>query len=105
MKIKIMEKELELKINHVIDERVKPVLAAHGGSLEIVSFEDGLLSVRFLGQCAGCPSAMLTIEEVVEKELIESVPEIQSVTLVQETSRELLDFAKKLLGRNGARDK
>ena len=98
-----MEQELELKINRVIAERIKPVLAAHGGSLEVLSFADGLLRVRFLGQCAGCPSAMLTIEEVVEKELTAAVPEIQSVTLVQETSRELLDFAKQLLGRSGTR--
>lgn len=44
---------------------------------------------------------MLTIEEVVEKELVEAVPEIQSVELVQETSRELLEFAKQLLQHGG----
>ena len=92
-----MDKELELKIQNVIKERVAPVLIAHGGNLEVVSFEDGVLSVRFLGQCAGCPSAMLTIEEVVEKELVEAVPEVKSVELVQQTSQELIDFAKQLL--------
>lgn len=93
----MMEKELEAKIQKVIEDKVAPVLLAHGGSLEVVSFEDGVLGVRFLGQCAGCPSAMLTIEEVVQKELMEAVPEIKSVELIQQTSQELLDFAKQLL--------
>ncbi len=92
-----MDRELELKIQEVIKDRVAPVLIAHGGNLEIVDFEDGVISVRFLGQCAGCPSAMLTIEEVVEKELVDAVPEIKSVELIQQTSQELLDFAKQLL--------
>ena len=92
-----MDKKLEVKIKNVIKERVAPVLIAHGGNLEVVSFEDGVLNVRFLGQCAGCPSAMLTIEEVVEKELVEAVPEVKSVELLQQTSQELIDFAKQLL--------
>lgn len=95
-----MDKELELKIQNVIKERVAPVLIAHGGNLEIVSFEDGVLGVRFLGQCAGCPSAALTIEEVVEKELTDAVPEIKSVELIQQTSQELIDFAKQLLKKD-----
>ena len=95
-----MDKELELKIQNVIKERVAPVLIAHGGNLEIVSFEDGVLSVRFLGQCVGCPSATLTIEEVVEKELTDAVPEIKSVELIQQTSQELIDFAKQLLKKD-----
>lgn len=98
--IKMIEKELESRIQEIAASRIAPVLTAHGGRMEIVDFEDGVLSVRFLGQCAGCPSAMLTIEEVVQKELTAAVPEVQSVTLIQQTSQELLDFAKQLLKKS-----
>ena len=53
------------KIEKVLREKVAPALAQHGGGVEFVDFKDGCLTVRFLGQCASCPSAYVTLEEVV----------------------------------------
>ena len=51
-----------------------------------------------LGQCAGCPSADLTNETVVEAELTAALPEVvEKVAVVQTVSDELWEQAKKLL--------
>lgn len=49
--------DIMVRINKVIDENIRPALAADGGGLEIVNFEDNLLSVRYQGACGGCPSS------------------------------------------------
>ena len=51
-----MSEELK-RIEAVLDEKVRPSLRAHGGELEIDRLEDGVLSIKLLGQCDGCPSA------------------------------------------------
>lgn len=86
------------KIEAVLEERVRPALRAHGGEIQIDRLEDGVLYVKLLGQCAGCPSADLTSETVVEAELVKVLPElVRKVAVVQTVSDELWEQAKKLL--------
>lgn len=92
-----MTEELK-RIEAVLDEKVRPALRAHGGEIEIDHLEDGVLYVKLLGQCAGCPSADLTNETVVEAELTAALPEVvEKVAVVQTVSDELWEQAKKLL--------
>lgn len=92
-----MTEELR-KIEAVLDERVRPALRAHGGEIEIDRLEDGVLYVKLLGQCAGCPSADLTNETLVEAELVRALPElVRKAVVVQTVSDELWEQAKKLL--------
>ena len=69
-----MSEELK-RIEAVLDEKVRPSLRAHGGELEIDRLEDGVLSIKLLGQCAGCPSADLTNETLIEHELTAALPD------------------------------
>ena len=86
------------KIEAVLDEKVRPALRAHGGEIEIDRLEDGVLYVKLLGQCAGCPSADLTNESIVEAELVKALPElVRKAAVVQTVSDELWEQAKKLL--------
>ena len=92
-----MRENLE-KIEAVLDEKVRPSLRAHGGELEVDHLEDGVLYVKLLGQCAGCPSADLTNETLVEAELVKALPEVvQNVAVIQTVSDELWEQAKRLL--------
>ena len=70
------------RIETVLEEKVRPALRAHGGEIQVDRLENGVLYVKLLGQCAGCPSADLTNEKV---------------AVVQTVSDELWDQAKKLL--------
>ena len=107
------------EIERVLDQHVRPLLRGHGGDMEVLGLEDGVLhtfplagtrprggndeedQVRFrlLGKCSGCPAAGLTTEELIRAEVVERVPEVREVALVQETSRELLDQAREILRR------
>lgn len=86
------------RIEAVLDEKVRPALRSHGGEIEVDRLEDGVLYVKLLGQCAGCPSADLTNETLVEAELTAALPElVRKVAVVQTVSDELWEQAKKLL--------
>ena len=86
------------RIETVLDEKVRPALRAHGGEISVDRLEDGVLYVKLLGQCAGCPSADLTSETVVEAELTRALPDlVRKVAVIQDVSDELWEQAKKLL--------
>ena len=92
-----MREELR-KIEAVLEERVRPALRAHGGEIEIDRLEEGVLYVKLLGQCAGCPSADLTNETIVEAELVKALPElVRKAAVVQTVSDELWEQAKRLV--------
>ncbi|MCI8849109.1 MAG: NifU family protein [Oscillibacter sp.] len=86
------------RIEVVLDEKVRPSLRNHGGEIAVDRLENGVLYVKMLGQCAGCPSADLTNESLVEAELTAAVPElVEKVVVVQNVSDELWEQAKRLL--------
>lgn len=86
------------RIEAVLDEKVRPALRSHGGEIQVDHLEEGVLYVKLLGQCAGCPSADLTNETLVEAELVKALPElVQKVVVVQTVSDELWEQAKRLL--------
>lgn len=86
------------RIEQVLDTAVRPALKNHGGAIEVDHLKDGVLYVKLLGQCAGCPSADLTNESLIEAELVKAVPElVEKVCVVQNVSDELWEQAKKLL--------
>lgn len=92
-----MHENLE-KIEAVLEEKVRPSLRAHGGEIQVDHLEEGVLYVKLLGQCAGCPSADLTNETLVEAELVKALPElVRKVVVVQTVSDELWEQAKRLL--------
>src|SRR6476620_30012 len=37
-------------------EEVRPYLQSHGGDVELVSLQEGVLRLRLEGSCSGCPS-------------------------------------------------
>lgn len=45
---------------------VRPYLASHGGDMEVVTIEDGLVRLRLHGMCDGCTGAEATLTERVE---------------------------------------
>lgn len=90
--------ELTLEqIEQVLDARVRPILAQHDGNMQVISYQDGVLRFRMLGQCSNCPSAIVTVEELVTPPLKEALPEIKEVVLDTSVSDEIWDMAKSIL--------
>jgi Fe-S cluster biogenesis protein NfuA len=85
------------KIEALLDNKVRPALALHRGDVRVVSYENGILKIRLLGQCSNCPSASDTTQDLVAGELISAVPELRQVVLETGVSDELLEQARALL--------
>ena len=62
---------------------IRPRLQADGGDVEFVDVnDDGVVSVRLVGACRGCPGATMTLKMGIERILKQRVPEVQSVEAV-----------------------
>jgi nitrite reductase/ring-hydroxylating ferredoxin subunit/Fe-S cluster biogenesis protein NfuA len=61
-------------------ESVRPMLASHGGGVELVAVKPPeTLEVRFLGSCDGCPASMLTFVAGVKSAIETACPEITNI--------------------------
>lgn len=85
------------EIEAVLDEYVRPLLRTHGGDMEVLEVNDGVLRFKLKGKCSGCPAADLTTEELIQAELTEHMPAIKQAVLVQETNPELIAQARAIL--------
>ena len=61
-------------------DKIRPSLKADGGDVELVEVtEDGVVKVKLLGACSGCPMSTLTIKNGIERTLKENVDGIKEV--------------------------
>lgn len=64
-------------------EQVRPALQRDGGDVEFVSVDaDGVVALRLLGACGGCPMATMTLKNFIETILVEQVPGVTEVVSV-----------------------
>ncbi len=64
-------------------EGVRPMLASHGGDVELVKVNPPKVEVRFIGACDGCPASALTFHAGVKKAVQEACPEITDIVQVK----------------------
>jgi Fe-S cluster biogenesis protein NfuA len=53
---------------------VRPYIAEHGGDVEVLGVESGVVRLRLTGACSGCTSASETLRHGVEQALRENLP-------------------------------
>ena len=70
---------LALQIQSLLDERINPGVAAHGGNVELLDVKDGTVFVRLGGGCQGCGMVDVTLRQGIEALIREEIPEIQQV--------------------------
>lgn len=78
---RIRELSLEEKIRLVIDEWSRPFVNGEGGDITIEGISGHVVRVRLHGMCAGCASAGITLQNVVEAPLREFVDDQLRVVL------------------------
>ncbi len=66
-------------VQTVLQEKINPAIAAHGGQVSLVAVEDATAYLRFGGGCQGCGMVNVTLKQGVEKMLFEDVPQITKV--------------------------
>ena len=67
------------KIQTVIDEKINPGIASHGGHVTLIDIKDDIAYLQFGGGCQGCGMVDVTLKQGVEVMIKEAVPEIQRV--------------------------
>lgn len=64
-------------------QKVRPSLQADGGDVQLVDVEqDGMVKVKLMGACGGCPMAQMTLKMGIERILKQNVPEVTGVESV-----------------------
>ena len=71
-------KKIEKKIIEVLD-RIRPYLENDGGSVKFNRFENGVVYVTLVGACSNCELATYTLEDGIERALINEMPEVIKV--------------------------
>lgn len=71
-------------------DTVRPGLQSHGGDAELVKVEDGVAYIRLQGACDGCSMASVTMRNGVEEALVNGVPAIKSVEVMENAAEPTL---------------
>src|SRR5258708_19668753 len=69
-----------LRINEILDEKVRPALMGDGGYLEVLGLTNHTLTIRYQGACGTCPSSLTGTLMAVEGMLPQEVdPELERI--------------------------
>ncbi|MCY4779886.1 NifU family protein [Sphingobacterium sp. UT-1RO-CII-1] len=71
--------EIEIKIQQVLHDYVRPAVEQDGGAIAYRSFDQGIVTVELRGSCSGCPSSTITLKSGIEGLLKRMVPEVEEV--------------------------
>ncbi len=73
-----MREKIETALN-----KIRPTLQADGGNVELVDVtSDGVVKVKLVGACGGCPMSQMTLKSGIERVLKQEVPEVKEVVAV-----------------------
>ena len=71
--------EVEEKIINLLEEYVRPAVESDGGAIHFKSYENGELTLKLSGACAGCPSSTATLQGGIKNLFAKYMPEVTSV--------------------------
>ena len=69
---------VEQRVRGALDG-VRPYLESHGGNVELIGIDDGVVRLALEGSCSGCPSSAMTLKLAIEKAIHEAAPDIDEV--------------------------
>lgn len=70
---------VETRIQAALDQ-VRPYLGSHAGGIEFLGVDDaGVAHLRLEGSCDSCPSSTQTVQNAVEKAVLEAAPEVERI--------------------------
>lgn len=66
-------------IQQLIDERINPAVASHGGHIDLLDVTDDSIYIHMGGGCQGCGMANVTLKHGIEGMVQEHFPEIKNI--------------------------
>ncbi len=70
--------DLESRVVQALD-KVRPYLGSHGGNVELLGVEDGVVRLRLQGSCDGCPSSQVTLKYAIEEGIYAAAPDVTAI--------------------------
>jgi len=61
--------------------QVRPYLESHGGDVQLLGVEEGIVRLRLQGSCKSCPSSTVTMKLAVERAILEAAPEVVRIAV------------------------
>jgi Fe-S cluster biogenesis protein NfuA len=71
--------ELYERVNDLFEQQVNPMVARHGGRVELIDVQDAVVMLRMGGGCQGCGMASVTLRQGIEGILTEHIPEVKGI--------------------------
>lgn len=76
-------------IKETIKTKVRPILVMDGGNIEFIDYKDGVVNVKLMGACNGCPLSSITLKNTVKSIIQETVPEVVDIQAVDFDEEEI----------------
>ena len=67
------------RVADLFESQVNPMVARHGGRVELIDVQDAVVMVRMAGGCQGCGMADVTLRQGIEAMLEQHVPEVKGI--------------------------
>ncbi len=73
---------LKEKVSEALD-KIRPLLQRDGGDVQLIDVqENGVVKVKLVGACSGCPMSTMTLKNAIESTIKQEVPEVTAVESV-----------------------
>jgi Fe-S cluster biogenesis protein NfuA len=69
---------VEQRVRDALDG-VRPYLGSHGGDVELLGIETGVVRLRLQGSCEGCPASTQTLKLAIEEAILQAAPDVERV--------------------------
>jgi Fe-S cluster biogenesis protein NfuA len=75
----VNDDELYERVAKLFEDQVNPMVARHGGRVELIDVQDAVVMLRMGGGCQGCGMADVTLRQGIEGMLAQAVPQIRGI--------------------------
>jgi Fe-S cluster biogenesis protein NfuA/nitrite reductase/ring-hydroxylating ferredoxin subunit len=69
---------LEVRVQDALDS-VRPYMESHGGNVELLSLEDGIVRIHLRGSCSDCSASAVTLELAIKQALEQAAPDLEGL--------------------------
>ena len=74
------------RVADLFEAEINPAIARHGGFVELLDVQDGVVMLRMGGGCQGCGMADVTLRQGIETALRQRVPEVAGIVDITDHS-------------------
>ena len=76
---RVSDDELYERVNDLFEQQVNPMVARHGGRVELIDVQESIVMLRMSGGCQGCGMASVTLRQGIEGMLNQNLPEVKGI--------------------------